>query len=457
MAAAKRRDARAVAELLLRSSHDIASGRGPQRARAARFRLPAVVIIPRPLFTDDARAIAAELGFERVLCLQRRDLKSLARTFLPPDTDHMSYRRVFARDPEAMLAYRSFLADVWRHFDPAGHVRLVLTGNFCYWSDVELGAALEGLDVPFVVMHKENLKSVWLAEQWATHYRDGRSPFYGRSILVHNGSERDLQVGQSIVAEDRIEVPGMARLDRFHAHRRRTAGETPDGDILFAGFLPTSGLPHPNGYVGTSEVLGLPLPDPEQRPEHLVEACLALHRVAVATARRMPDRRIVLKTKGREGDPVWFPRIVEHVAGLDGPPPNLDIVHGGDAARMTCEAALVVGLNTTVLLEAIAAGRPTAVLALGEAAGEMRDHVIDLSGAASVLDDEAEAIEHIVGLAEAPPAVALELPEAVRAVLERWTGNPDGRATERTVRALRKAMAAGERDPDGSTVAGSSG
>jgi hypothetical protein len=120
-------------------------------------------------------------------------------------------------------------------------------------------------------------------------------------------------------------------------------------------------------------------------------------------------------------------------------------VHGGDAAAMTRSAAVLAGLNTTMLLEALAAGRPAVALVLAEAAGAAREHVVDLAGAAHVVHDEATAVDRIVELAERPPPVPATLDDATVAVLGRWTGNPDGRASARTVAALRRAM-------DGSTA-----
>lgn len=384
------------------------------------------------------------MGFERVLQLDRRHFKVMAGALLPAGASNMTYRRMTTGDPAAGLKYRDFLAEMWRHFDPAGDVRLVLTGNSCYWGEVEFGAALEQLGVPFVALHKENLKSPGHGARWESVYREDRAAFRGRAVFVHNRQERDLHVRGDVVPEERIEVVGMSRLDGFHAHRRSTVGEIIDGDLVFAGFLPAEALPHPDRnhgkLPGRSKVLGLPLPDTEERPEHLVEACLAFHRVAVEVARRLPERRVVIKTKGRDRDPTWFPRIIDHVAGPGGPPPNLVIVHGGDAAQMTRTAAMVIGFNTTMLLEAVAAGRPAVVLALGEAAGVMQNYVLDLRGAALVLEDETQAADHILELAAEPRTVLAELPDSVRDVLERWTGNSDGRATDRTIVALRGMM-----------------
>lgn len=434
--AALRSDASTAARLLRRASLDVAAGTGRLRGRRVRSRLPSVAVLQRSQFTDDARQVVERLGNERVLLVSREALKAMARALLPSDTGDLTYRTVMARDPSPMLRYRDFLTRVWAALDPGADVRLVLTANTCYWAEVELGAALESHNTAFVAMHKENLKSPAHAARWEPVYRDERAPFLGRAVLVQNRGERDLQVRGLVAPAEKITVVGMARLDDFHAHRERTAGSRTQGDVLFAGFLPGEILPRPNGCVGIEPRLGLPLPELAERPEHMVEACLAMHRVAVATARALPERRIVLKTKGGERDRYWFPRVLAHVTDGGRLPDNFVLQHGGDAARMTRDAAVVAGLNTTMLLEAIAAGRPAVVLALGEAAQDARSFVMDLSGAASIVHDEADAVDRIVHLVASSPEVPGQLDAAMLDVLERWSGNSLGNATVRTVDAL---------------------
>lgn len=433
-------DARAAARLLRRSSLDVSAAPGRLRGRGVGRRPPRIAVLARSQFTDDARALAHRLGEERVLLIRREALKALASANLPAGTYDFNYRTVLSDGPDAMRRHRAFLRDVWSALDPHGDVRLVLTANTGYWAEIELGAALEELDVAFVALHKENLKSPGHAARWEPVYRETRAPFLGRAVLVQNAAEADLQVRGGVAPPERITVVGMARLDAFHAHRRRTAGTRTDGDVLFAGFLPGLNLPMPPEPPGRDVDLGVPLPDPERRPEHLVEACLALHRVAIEVARALPERHIVLKTKGREQDRRWTPVLLDRASHGRALPGNLRIVHGGDAPTMTREAAVVVGLNSTMLLEAIAAGRPAVVLELGEMDGPARPFLVPLEGAAAIVRDETEAALTILRIVREAPEVPAELDERTLALLDRWTGNADGRATERTVARLQDLL-----------------
>lgn len=443
--AARAGDASAAARLLRSLSRDVAAGTGRLHARRARHPLPRVAVLARSRFTDDVRAIAAELRSDRILLVPREALKAMAAAVLPAGTSDVDYRQLAAADPEAFDRYRTLLRSVWRHLDPEGTVRLVLTANTGYWAEVELGGALEDEGVAFVALHKENLKSPGHAQRWAPVYRTDRAPFRGRAVLVQNDGERALQVEAGIAPADRVVTVGMARLDDFHAHRLRTAGERPAGDVLVAAFLPGAILPAPPTAPGHDPKLGVPLPDAERRPEHLIDACVALHRVAVAVARRAPERRVVLKTKGRDQDRRWTPVLLDAAAEDGGVPPNLHVVHGGDAAAMTREAGVVVGLNSTMLLEAVAAGRPAVSAALGEVTGPANAFLVDLAGAATVVDDEDDAVATVLRLAADPPPVQATLDPAAVAVLERWTGNGDGRATARTVEALHRILDGGAR------------
>lgn len=438
--ATRHEDPAAAARTLRALSRDVAAGSGRLHGRRVRDPLPTVAVLARSRFTDDVRMIAKDLDADRVLLIPREALKVMAGVVLPDATSDVDYRRLAAEDPEAFDRYRTFLRTVWRHLDPRGSVRLVLTANTGYWAEVEFGGALEEAGVAFVALHKENLKAPGHAQRWAPVYRTDRAPFKGRAVLVQNDVERSLQVEAGIAPAERIVTVGMARLDAFHTHRVRTAGERPAGDVLVAAFLPGAILPTPPTPPAFDPELGVPLPDVERRPEHLVDACLALHRVAVAVARRAPDRRVVLKTKGREQDRRWTPVLLTAAAGDAGVPENLRIVHGGDAAKMTRTAGVVVGLNSTMLLEAIAAGRPAVSVALGEVRDTARAFLVDLADAAVTVDDEETAVTAIFALAAEPPPVPATLDPAVERVLDRWTGNPDGRATDRTVEALRRLL-----------------
>jgi hypothetical protein len=152
----------------------------------------------------------------------------------------------------------------------------------------------------------------------------------------------------------------------------------------------------------------------------------------VEAARHDPDRSYRIKAKiGREDQQVS--RLPSDL------PANLEIVTGGLATELIGSAAAVVGFNSTVLLEAVAAGVPAVVPRYAEASEPgAADWMFALGGAVTFVDDPAELHRAITSAVTQGSSSTLG-PEAV-AVLERYVGNADGRSGERAWRFLSEAM-----------------
>ena len=429
-------DARSAGRWLRRSAVTRQVSRGGRTRHAVRGPLPPIVSLARGAFTEDAILVAEELGHDEVTLLRRESFKSIARAFLPPEVGDLNYRSAGPAAKVAAATYRDFLRRLWPEFDGPGSCRLVLTANTCYWAEVELGGALDELGVPFVALHKENLKSPGHAQQWLPVYAERRSAFHGTRVLVHNRAEFELQVAGDVAPRERISVVGLARLDAAHRHRRVTVGRRIDGPVLVASFLPGEIRPRLSGFSGTEPRLGLPIPDHDAHPFDFVGASIELHRTAVLLARRLPDVEVIVKGKGLERDRAWVPRLIDHVAGPDGTPPNLTLRFAGDALHLTCTASVVIGFNTTMLLEALAAGRHAVQLVTEEALGAADEFVIDLGAAAAVAHDADEATAIVGRLLDERARVQEELSPDIRQALELWVGNPDGRATQRAAAEL---------------------
>ena len=82
-------------------------------------------------------------------------------------------------------------------------------------------------------------------------------------------------------------------------------------------------------------------------------------------AHSRPDIEIVAKTKGiaRQNQELL------QTLGTRETPPNFRTVSGGDAFHLITESRVVVGFNTTALIEALALGKPVIVPRYGEARG----------------------------------------------------------------------------------------
>ena len=398
------------------------------------------MLLPKAGLRDDAVSTFSPIGAVQVVALPRQVIKAIAHAFLPSEVNDNNYSSASPAAHQAMLRYRAFLTRFWRALDPKHRIDAVVSGNFAYYAERELAAALEGIGVPFIALHKENSWTPGTQDFWGKIYRERRGPFLGRRILVYSPLERDLQLGAGIVDARRIEVVGMPRLDEVHRWRLANVGAISQPMVLFASFPSDVGMPAlrkgtlrdgPQGLQRYMEVM-------TEGDERLLvtELCRATHRALVELAASCPDIEVVVKTKGRARDrddvPGWL-----GVNSEQDLPTNMRIVHGGSPLPLIFEAAVVCGFHSTLLLEALAAGRPVIVPWFAETLNpEVRRHVLDLGPAAPRASSPAELIERLKGLALERTPVPLKLPAETSKILRDWVGNEDGRASERAGAAI---------------------
>jgi hypothetical protein len=369
-------------------------------------------------------------------------LRAIAGVLLAPGLSHDCY---VSNEPEvekSKLRYREFLRAVWKHLTGRYRIDAVIGVNFGYYVQREFASALQESGTPFIVLQKENLNGITprRADFWRTVYASGRGKFSGRKVLVYNQMERELQISSGIVAPADVIVTGMPRLDRIHRWRRAHAGEeTANAQVLFFGFSRKDKIPGRNirdvkakGLLNTSATLE----EAAERWGELSweELCTGACQGIVAFARRHPDVRIVVKTKRQT---TQADEMMELLRG-DGEdlPTNIAIVKGGDPFDLLTQSRVVVGFNTTGLIEALAAGKPVVVPWFGEVHNEtLRDIILDMGNAVDYAHTPAELAEKIATHFEAAVSPA-SLPENSKNILDRLVGNSDGAASIRVLEAI---------------------
>jgi len=399
-----------------------------------------ILLLPKAGLLDDVANTFNGIDGVEIVTLPRRLLKTVARAFLPSEVNDNNYSSASPAAQEAMLRYRAFLTRFWRALDPKRHIDAVVSGNFAYYAEREFAAALEALGVPFVVLHKENAWTPGTQAFWGKIYRERRGRFLGRRILVYSLLERDLQVRAGIVDAPRIEVVGMPRLDEVHRWREANVGTIPKPMVLFASFPSDVGMPvlrkgtlrdGPTGLRRYAEVM-----NEGADSLSVTQLCLATHRAMVKLATACPDIQIVVKTKGRPRDrsdvPKWLG--IEDEKNL---PNNMRLVHGGGPLPLIAEAAVVCGFHSTLLLEALAAGRTVVVPWFAEIRDpDIRRHVFNLGSAVTFALSPEELIQKLESRARERVPVQRDLPVPTLSLLQEWLGNDDGRAGERTAAAI---------------------
>jgi hypothetical protein len=400
-----------------------------------------VVILPKAGFTEDVMEALRSARNVRVLVLPRILIHRIAGEFLPYFVDDNNYASCGTQYDDNKSRYRRFLQRMIAFLTRFVPIDACVTGNFSYAPDRELASAMTALRIPFIALHKENLKTPGRFSFFEKVYAERRGPFTGSLVLVYNEIERDLQL-KSGVAE-RVVVCGMPRLDRVHAWRKGNVGKTVSGRILFFAFSPSTGMPRIARKTATPGIVQFEEKDADAAAPaiSLSSLCASVYSVMRVVAETQPEIVVTIKTKGRHRD-------FEEVLGLLGfeaesaLPRNLRIVHGGDALPAIAEASVICGFNSTALCEALAAGKPVVLPWFAEALmPEVAPFVIDLRSVCAVAASEKAIHDQLLRLAREPASTPDELSPEVSRVLDYWTGNSRGDASKRACEAICRELA----------------
>lgn len=346
-------------------------------------------------------------------------LPNIADAILARSVDNNTYL-----SHETRRDYEEFIASVWRHLTSFSRVDAILSPNFFYHRQRPLAAAAERSGTPFIVLHKENLKSPARVEYWRHLYKK-RGQFPGRKILVYNEIEWELLRSTGVTDISNVVVTGMPRLDKIHRWRFENTGSPAQKQlqVLFFSFDKKDKLPKDEQLAAYADKTA------QEKWSGLTwaEVSEKTHKAMVELAVRRPDISVVIKTKAieRHRADCWA---LLNGSGVE-LPANLKVVSGGDPFMLLTESSVVVGFNTTAQLEALAAGKPLIVPSYGEAvAPGTQDFVIDLGDAVHYAHSPEELVEIASLLADRGDERRRQLRPGELRALDRWTGNKDGKA-----------------------------
>ena len=364
--------------------------------------------------------------------MDRKLIKGVFETFLPVEIDDNSYLSTDPIIEQGKVDLRRFWTNNLKMVFDKICVNTMLTGSYTYAAEQELAGAVKELGIPFIALHKENLKTPGLEPFYQEVYCTRKNPFQGSKICVYNEIEARLERNANIAPDQDIIVTGMPRLDRLHRLREKLLADKSQlsptrPSILFFSFNRKAGLP----------VIGRKLPqsyetlDDELESLNCEKLARTCHELMLELARDNPNLQIVVKTKG---DNPSIKTIAEYYGPNFTPPPNMTIMHGGDLLNILSHGTVVCGFNSTALLEALALGKKIVIPNFFEAVNqELQPYIVDLGASVDYADSPAdfktklldEASRHCDG------GAVEELTDEARRLLDHWLGNPDGESGTR--------------------------
>jgi hypothetical protein len=331
--------------------------------------------------------------------------------------------------------YRAHLIQVLIWFQRLFGLSALAQFNVVYWAERELAAACVEQGVRFVALHKECGWSPELIDTKVKFYSHSVGSFQGSAVSVYNLVSKKIFSAAGIVDEDRVYVPGCARLDE--SHQRRGNSKLPETrTVLFYLIQANAGLSQfrdedtgecPRGALAS----GGSVIDWSKMVKKVNAAVMHL-------ATTNPDVQFICK--GKTGFSDHQLKQLKEAAGGSFEANNVKLIAGGIGHGLLENVSVVIGFNTTAVLEAVAAGVPVIVPNIfSEREKDIAGYAYQVNEGVLVPTSTENLKSMVLDVLEAGQKYK-ELTQGQKNVLTRQLGNSDGKAGARLRAFLDKAV-----------------
>lgn len=297
----------------------------------------------------------------------------------------------------------------------------IVNFNHVYHAQRDVARVAREMGMPFLTLLKECLRTPKYNQETEYVNKHIIKSYEGSIIGVHNEMTKNVLLNSGIVSEEQIELVGQGRSDNLFRMRRLKAGAADPGRkcILYLVISETAGLPYFGNLFAPSEKGELPA---------LTWGGLAgnVWNLIFEYVESRSDVSLIVKGKPSG---VYGKRL----AGGHG---NVRFVHGTPDMSLYEKADVVVGFNTTGLVEAVAAGVPALTTYFEIDEEKMKPYLFDWYGCVDVVHDKDEFFAKLDKylFQRAQPDMCAENMDKL---LSGYLGNADGKAGERIRKFLR--------------------
>ncbi len=240
----------------------------------------------------------------------------------------------------------------------------MMSCSFFYLLDLDWQIACSATNTPFFALHKENMQDPVIHDSSIRRYKDMQLKFEGQRLFLYNTLVKSVLLRADICSEETIKITGACRMDALINKVKNNKCAPPKRQITLFSSHHAIGLLTLKNHKGYFAV---------DRDEGFVNYFDQVHGNIVSFAKNNPDVEVYIKPKwgGR-----WVDEIkaaAKRVANIDLDSedlPNLHIVWDTPAQDLIETSSVVLGLNSTTLLESLIVGRPVIVPLFEEASGQ---------------------------------------------------------------------------------------
>jgi hypothetical protein len=297
----------------------------------------------------------------------------------------LSYRDVNTKDPEFRLNFfkknihsenlkiarannQKLIGNILIRLRKYWGINGLCSCTFWYIRDKDWEVASANVGIPFYVFHKENMKDPAILARMKLAYEERGYKFYGTYIFTYNEYERECIIDSKVAAADKVIVAGSIlaqqtlKLAKLVPKTARASTKL----VLFFSFRHLIGGMRSNFQEGGFV---------KNRAEGCCDFFDIYHLSAFDFARNNPSIEVVIKTK-------WSGKWTDEILSLFrskrtncSQPSNLRLDHRTPAVSLIKNSAIVLGINSTALIEARLFGKPVIIPMFAEAATKYNDRI----------------------------------------------------------------------------------
>ena len=380
-----------------------------------------IIILSKSAGIDDVKESLQGSPLDaKVDILSRSVIKRSAKRYLKNRVTDTSYSSSDAALEKDKLRYRNHLKKTLQYFRKYFGCDVFIQFSYTYYAERELAAACTEIGIRFITAHKECLNSEPMKAHKIERIKKGIGNYEGYKISVYNDSQKEVITNSGFAEVWRVEVVGCPRVNA--SHRKRNIIPDSEGIVTILYYLINEEAGLPSYIENGITKRGVKKNNSVYTWKPMVEL---VDQTLFDLAKNNSNLRLILKTK------TGFTKMQLKNFDTKNLPENIEIIKEGAGHDLLDEAHVVVGFNSTAVLEAVAAGRKTIVPLFTDVLDKaVLPYAIDMSEGVLFADSLNKFNKHLEESVSNPTISSSLRPNQID-LLDRLLGNGDGMADKR--------------------------
>ena len=241
---------------------------------------------------------------------------------------------------------------------------LIVTPSFYYFQDQCWDNAAKELHIPFFCFFKESTRDKINIEKTSKIFFDKKFKFNGDIITVYNKYAKEILIRSKVTSKENIKIIGSPRFDRLFNFTKNIERKY----ITLFSFRHQTGNYKIQGVKNTSGF--------SESGDGAVNLFLNVHEVIFSLASKFPSQIFYIKTKFADG---WHKRIYQILSNFEHKNKinikNVIITSEGDVRDLILGSKVVIGLNSTALIESRALKTDAIIPVFDELLSILQNHI----------------------------------------------------------------------------------